>query len=439
MEDSNVAVEMVEAEIVNPEAAAALELMYGQPDESEQAAEVVALEGQVIEAAPAVEEPKAKPPRVCAICGHPSGNSVGKIRKGRLVKIAEDGLELLRAEPICDPCGEKLPPEEQRKLFKMGYLIGLVGERNKATREFAERQAREAAEFAAAKVYWAEVVSGKVAEYLPEHVENGGKLVCGVPDCTHCHNSAQPVEHFVAMMVGSRPALIGICNFQAAALAQCGVEKKNVFATTNYGEAKRRVDEESARIASFEAAEGFWKRVADDEAEIAVRAEWPENGDPTYKCGVPNCKCREHGDRPVEHFVVLDGLPEMPIAGICRYQFAALKASGAKLFASSNADGTGLAKCEKHRRWAMGQAKRAIRAATTQFGEIGGGLARYRSPEKAAELRGKKRETREAREKRRRERSLRDQARHRAIGDLPRPGEQLGHKKKGGKGGDKKR
>ncbi len=375
------------------------------------------------ESAPAVPEtPKPKPPRVCAICQHPSGNSVGKIKRGRIAEVEHEGMKLLTLEPICEPCGEKLPPEERKRLFKAGYLISLIGEKN-----------REMREFEAAKAYWAAVFAG-TAERMPEARKTPEEMLsCGVPGCPRCHDQVgHKVGHFVAMTIGGMPTLLGVCSFQAAALAQCGVEKKGIVVTTKFSVAAPIVEAENARLQAFEKAKSFWLAVAEGEAAVEARAEKTERGD-IYRCGVPGCKCREHGDRPVDYFVVLDGQPEMPIAGVCRYQYAALRTSGVKIFAANNNDGMGLARCAKHRNWLLGQAKRAIRDVRRPDG-IGGGLSRFRSPEEQARIREEKRRTFEEREAKRRSRQL-----ERAKASSSKAG--CGKKassKKGGKGGGKK-
>lgn len=414
------------------------------------AAEVVVLEEVVVEAAeaeksepaveaaPVAEEPNlAKPPRVCKICGHPSGNSVGKIKLGRLIEVEEGGLKLLAFEPVCDPCSEAMPDAERKKLRKIGFLYGFVGDQNRETREFA-----------AAKAYWAAVIAGK-AERMPEVRKTPeGMLSCGVPECVRCHDkSDHKVESFVVMAINGKLTLFGICGYQFAALRDSEIEEpRRPFTTPRYGLAKRLIDEENAKVAAFAAAKDFWTKVADDEAKVEVRVEWPESGDPVYRCGVPDCGCRKRGDRPVDHFVVQDGQKDAPIAGVCGYQFAALKQSGVKLFAAGNGDGTGLARCEKHRRWLMRSADNAARAVQGRpprpprpqdFDKIGGGLARFRSPAIAAKIREEKRETREEVERRREERRARLAA---AIGRTNH-GQGKRHKggQKGSNGGGKDR
>jgi hypothetical protein len=317
-------------------------------------------------------------------------------------------------------------------LLKMGYLISQIGEMN------AQAQA-----FDAARGYWERVIGGLETPEVRKTPE--GKLACGVLGCWRCKDGLAAVEHFVVMKIAGVPTIVGICISQAAALAKCEADQK-LFVTKSYRLAEQRVAEEVARAKAFEAAKAFWLAVDAGEAVIEVRVGETEDGDPVYRCGVPGCKCREHGDRPVEHFVVLDGQAEMPIAGVCKWQFAALKQSGAKIFASSNGDGLGLLRCEKHRRWLMRSADNAARAVQGRpprpprpqdFDRIGGGLARFRSSAVAAKLREEKRETREEVEKRRRDRRAKLAA---AVGNTDfGKGKKHGGGKKGGNGGGKKR
>jgi hypothetical protein len=418
MEATSSAVDQVVAEGVTPEAPAA---------------EVVVIEETVVEAAeaempePAVEAvaeaPKpAKPPRVCSKCGHPSGNSVGKIRFGRIVEAkGEDGSKRrYEIAALCDGCAEAekhLPPEERKPVFKIGYLISQIDEMN-----------AQAEAFDAARGYWERVIQGIETPEVRKTLE--GKLACGVPGCWCCKDNLAAVEHFVVLKKDGVPVIVGGCPFQAAALAKCGADQK-FFVTRSYKLAAERVASEVAKAKAFETAKEFWIAVDAGEAVVEVRVEETADGDPVYRCGVPDCGCRSHGDKPVEHKLVLDGQAEMPIGGICRYQFAALKQSGAKIFASSNDDGMGLARCAKHRRWLLSRADNAARAVQGRpprpqdFDRPGMGLRKKTEPD------------REARDKRRDERRAKLAA---AVGNT-KFGTGRRHKggQKGGNGGNNKK
>jgi len=411
MEANNV-VEQAAAEGVTPEAPAV---------------EVIVVEETVVEAAESkksesavetvAEAPKPpKPLRVCKICGHASGNSVGKIRLGKIVEVVAEGARKYEIAPVCDPCAEVMPAEERKALLKMGYLISQIGDMN-----------AQAAAFEAARGYWERVSRG--SETPEVRKTDKGLLACGVPGCWRCEDNLAVVEHFVVLKINGVPTIIGICVSQAAALAKCEADAKP-FVTKSYGLAEQKVAEEVARIKVFEAAKAAWLAVDAGEAVIEVRVE--ETGtDDVYRCGVPDCGCRSHGDKAVEHFVVLDGQAGMPIAGICRYQFAALKQSGAKFFASGNGDGMGLLRCEKHRHWLLTRADNAARAVQGRpprpqdFDRPGMGLRKKTEPD------------REAREKRR------DERRAKLAADIGNKkfgqGKKHGGQKGGQGGGNKKR
>jgi hypothetical protein len=344
------------------------------------------------------EAPKPKPVRVCSKCGHESGNSVGKIRFGRIVEAkAEGGGKKYEIAALCDSCAEvekQLPPEERKPVFKIGFLISQIGEMN-----------AQAEAFEAARGYWERVVQGIETPEVRKTPE--GKFACGVPGCWRCKDNLAAVEHFVVLKVNGVPTVVGICVGQAAALAKCEADTK-LFVTKSYKLAEQKVAEEIARAKAFEAAKAQWLAVDAGEAAIEVRVEETPNDD-IYRCGVPGCKCREiherdgkkYGDNPVRYYVVLDGQPEMPIAGICKFQFAALKQSGAKLFATGDGDEMGLLRCEKHRRWLLNRADNAARAVQGRpprpqdFDRPGMGLRKKTEPDRVA--RERRRDERRAR------------------------------------------
>lgn len=117
---------------------------------------------------PAAEAaPKAKPPRACSKCGHPDGNSVGKIRRGRMAEKwdEERGVRAFFVEWFCQPCLDEeatLPEAERdpRPVGKGGYLIALCALRNK---EEAERRAVRTAKerYQEAKATWRAILAGE--------------------------------------------------------------------------------------------------------------------------------------------------------------------------------------------------------------------------------------------------------------------------------------
>lgn len=157
---------------------------------------------------PATEAPKPK--RICSKCGHADGNSVGRIKLGRTVEILRDGLKLWGFEPICNPCAERMSPEERRHLMKIGALYGIVGVRNAAIRAQA-----------AAVAYWTAVKAGS-AEPLQARRDEKGRVLCGVPGCKFCHDDSALVARYVVVKNGDKREVAGFCREQFAVLIKAG-------------------------------------------------------------------------------------------------------------------------------------------------------------------------------------------------------------------------
>ncbi|MFA5128495.1 MAG: hypothetical protein WC445_00860 [Patescibacteria group bacterium] len=110
-------------------------------------------------------EPKKR--RVCSKCGHHDGNSVGRIRRGRLAEKwdKERGIRVYYVDWFCQPCldreSELLELEcDPRPVGKGGYLIALCGLRNKEEAErYAARTARE--RYQVAKATWLAILAGE--------------------------------------------------------------------------------------------------------------------------------------------------------------------------------------------------------------------------------------------------------------------------------------
>jgi hypothetical protein len=159
---------------------------------------------------PEPEKPaEPKPRRVCSKCGHEDGNSVGKIKLGRIIEVERDGMRLLSIEPTCNVCVGKMPPEEKRKIAKIGYLISVVGVKNAAIRASA-----------AAMAYWKSVVDG-TAEPLQVRRDKNGKVLCGVPNCRLCRDTLATRFAIVKTAEG-KYEVAGICREQVAALIKAG-------------------------------------------------------------------------------------------------------------------------------------------------------------------------------------------------------------------------
>jgi hypothetical protein len=206
----------------------------------------------VIETAP-VQLPKAKPPRACKICGHVDGNSVGRIRLGRIVKILKDGLQLLQVEPICNGCAEQLSPEERAKIGKIGALISVVGVENRQV--YAARDDTLA--------YWTAWKAGE-AEPLEVRRDKYRMVLCGVPNCRLCHDELAVRFTIVKRADGIRE-LAGICREQLAILAKVGVQNIRLFA---YQSAVAELDRRNREDASKTAP-------PPKQPEIAVESEKP--------------------------------------------------------------------------------------------------------------------------------------------------------------------
>jgi hypothetical protein len=157
-----------------------------------------------------VQPPKAKPPRVCKICGHADGNSVGRIRLGRIAQIEQDGLKLFHVEPTCNPCVERMSPEERKEIKKIGYLISVAGAENTQIRARA-----------AAVAYWKSVVAG-TAEPLQARRDAQGKVLCGVPDCKLCRDGGLATRFTVIRTAEGRYEVAGIGQKQFMILLEGG-------------------------------------------------------------------------------------------------------------------------------------------------------------------------------------------------------------------------
>lgn len=150
-------------------------------------------------------ETKPKSKRVCSKCGHHDGNSVGKIKLGQIVKVEQDGMKLLKIEPICNGCAEKLPPEE--KIDKIGRLVSVVGVEN-----------REIRILAAAMTYWTAFKAG-TAEPLQARRNGNGRVLCGVSGCRFCRDDSAMVARYVIVKnAEGKREIAGICREQFAIL-----------------------------------------------------------------------------------------------------------------------------------------------------------------------------------------------------------------------------
>jgi hypothetical protein len=242
---------------------------------------VEAAEAEKPESSIAVEAPKPKPVRKCSKCGHPSGNSVGKIRYGRIIEVVTEGAKKYEIAAFCDGCAEGEKP-----VFKIGYLISQIGDMN------AQAQA-----FELARGYWERVVRGIESPEVRKTLE--GKLACGVPGCWRCKDNLAAVEHFVVVKIEGKPVIVGICPFQAAALAKCGAEQK-LFVTKNFGEARRQVETEVAKAKAFAKAKAQWLAVdagdkPADEVDLPEdRVDWSDWRTIRW---VETDKARRHGGR----------------------------------------------------------------------------------------------------------------------------------------------
>lgn len=162
----------------------------------------------VIVTEPATEAPKPK--RICSKCGHADGNSVGRIKLGRIVEVERDGLRLFQVEPACNVCVEKMPPEEKAKIRKIGFLISEVGLANRQV--YAERDAL---------AYWTEFKAG-AAMPLQARRNAEGRIICGVPNCRFCHDDSALVARYVVVKNGDKREVAGFCREQFAAMIKAG-------------------------------------------------------------------------------------------------------------------------------------------------------------------------------------------------------------------------
>ena len=157
-----------------------------------------------------VQPPKVKPKRICKICGHADGNSVGRIRLGRIVEVVRDGMKLLEVEPTCNGCVGRMPSEEKERIRKIGSLISVVGVENTQIRARA-----------AAVAYWKSAVAGK-AEPLQIRRDAQGKLLCGVPGCGLCHNGELATRFTVIRTAEGKYEVAGIGQKQFMILLEAG-------------------------------------------------------------------------------------------------------------------------------------------------------------------------------------------------------------------------
>jgi hypothetical protein len=334
------------------------------------------------------EGPKAKP-RQCATCGGFSGN----IKKGRLGK----GPVI---EWICQTCREaerQKPEAEQdpRPVYPAGHLFALVNQLNAQARAFE-----------AAKILWQDVASGK-AEPPTEEAK---------------------ASHFAVLLKDGKFVVFATNSFHAAAIAQSGAGQC-IPVYKDREVAAKEAARQNARAQLFEERKAGW--IAIEAGTQKFTGPEKESG----KCEFPDC------DRKVDDGV---GVVNGEVVDLCNFCGAALRTvkreDDCQKFAFFKGP-EALARAQKHLAWLRHANKPANhRPKPEDFDRIGGGLARFRSPERSAELRDANRASRDERDRRRRERSLRDRDFRRQIDSLTRPGERLGRKKGGnGKGKSKHR
>lgn len=119
-----------------------------------------------------------KPRRTCSKCGHPDGNSVGKIRRGYVGRKWDNtrGIWVYFIDWACQPCLEKevsLPVAERdpREVFVSGRLFSIVITRNKA--ECDQHEVRLAEErYLKVKYAWVAILEGK-QNFCSHEVETG--------------------------------------------------------------------------------------------------------------------------------------------------------------------------------------------------------------------------------------------------------------------------
>ncbi len=142
--------------------------------------------------------------------------------------------------------------------------------------------------------------------------------------------------------------------------------------------AAREAERQKRKAKDFERVQAYWKAVVEGTAEKLPQIR--KNAEGNFLCSVPACKCWEWGDKVVEHFVVLEK-PTPTVVGVCRWQFAALKEAGVKLFAAK-----GLERCERHLRWLQngrngnGYQPSFWRPKRVGFGQPGSGLRKKTKP-----------------------------------------------------------
>lgn len=154
---------------------------------------VAAMPSKEMEVAPTVEtavepekpgEPKKR--RVCSKCRHHDGNSVGKIKRGRLTERwdEERKIRIFFVDWFCQPCLDReaeLPELERdpRPIRKGGELIAIASMRNREEQErLAVRTAKE--RYQKAKVDWWAILTG---EKLFDNSFEAAPGRCAFPGC----------------------------------------------------------------------------------------------------------------------------------------------------------------------------------------------------------------------------------------------------------------
>lgn len=352
------------------------------------------VEPRALQVVKEAEVPQLEPqPRQCSVCGKFAGNGAGNIKKGRLGK-GPDGRPVI--DWICQTCreAERQRPEAERDarpVYPAGYLRELVARLTVKAKANAEV-------FEAAKQTWKDVASGKAE---PPVIE------------------AARATHFAVLRKGSEYVVVAINSFHAAAIAQA--DQAGLSEQILVFKDQQAAEKEAARLAErarrFEERKAQWLTIAAGTKEFASPDKDPGT------CEVPDCNRKVSGGLAVVNGEVVE---------LCNFCGAALLAAkregGCQQFAFFRGKDA-LEKVQRHLAWLRRRRQAAKRVATANgavrdfsfYDRPGAGLRKRTKPGAAAQHAAKKRE-----------KSLRDQARHRQISALPRPGEKIG---KGGSHG----